>query len=321
MSCPVGFILFNNLCYYVDTSFVDNIRDGEQICSDKYQNSSLVKFDSHQWGNANTTRFLGRIFDDILLELFYYQLEKKLISETKTNKHWLRLLVGDKNDENKCILRYFTRSTGAFNISRHCNNSGHPVCQSQPIWINETINNSLESITVEIPLQILTNGTADEDLDSNEDTIDDSNSTSIQAKKSSSKYRSWLIIIIVSLLTLIILIGTPFLVCYLRQGHGSYSIRTRRKRSNSPTKKSSTTATSNETSNTPSVLYTRLQTSSSIPMDVDMTNSFDNLIINDDHIHLLPPSIHPHNLHESVIVENNEDEESLYATLKSPNDE
>jgi hypothetical protein len=141
ITCPTGFILFNNLCYYVDTSPVSNTGTGEQVCSAKYENSTLVKFDLHELSNTDTTEFLGRAFDDILLELFYYELEKKLIIETGTSKHWLRLLLGNNNDESECVLRYFNRSTGGFTISYRCNEGGYPVCQSQPIITNETITN------------------------------------------------------------------------------------------------------------------------------------------------------------------------------------
>lgn len=315
ITCPIGFILFDNLCYYVDPSFVYNIQNGEQICSDKYRNSSLVKFDSHQWGNANTTRFLGRAVDDILLELFYYQLEKKLIIDTKnSSKHWLRLLVGNKNDEKECVLRYFTRSTGAFAISPRCNQGGHPVCQSQPIWINETINNSseiTESTTTEIPVPTIFNVTADDDLDNNTNNFNNSTETSIQPRNSRSKYLSLLTIILVSALALITIISIILFVYYLRRGHGSYSTRNRRRPSN---KHLSTPGTSNETANTPAVLYTRLQAS---PPSVSM--EFDNSIVNDDQIQLLPQS---QPLHENTIAENNneEEDEPFYATLKSPND-
>ncbi|CAF1505736.1 unnamed protein product, partial [Rotaria sordida] len=109
ISCPSEFVLFNNMCYYVHTYFIFNILNGERVCSDKYSNSTLVKFKSHGWANVNATRFLGRSFDDIRLEFFYYQLENKLINESKNDtnkKHWLRLLLGDKTDHNDCILRY-----------------------------------------------------------------------------------------------------------------------------------------------------------------------------------------------------------------------
>ncbi|CAF3137220.1 unnamed protein product [Rotaria socialis] len=136
LSCPSGFVLFNNFCYYVHSSFIYNIRFGERLCYNEYSNSTLVKYDSHEWGNINATRFLGRTFTDILIETFYYLLENKLHSESideSNRKYWLRLLFGDKNDPNECVLRYFARSSGAFTIFYRCNNGGHPVCQCEPI--------------------------------------------------------------------------------------------------------------------------------------------------------------------------------------------
>ncbi|CAF1495498.1 unnamed protein product [Rotaria magnacalcarata] len=171
------------MCYYVHTAFAFNVLDGERLCTSKHLNSTLVKFTSHEWGNINTTRFLGRKFDDVLLESFYYQLEKRLIveSENKTNqKHWLRLLLGDSTDQNDCVLRYFIRSSGAFTILHRCNNGGHPVCQCDPIKNNISVaipinqtqihtsqikNNSseidvqIESSAIEITSTIVSNST------------------------------------------------------------------------------------------------------------------------------------------------------------------
>lgn len=158
LSCPQGFILFNKYCYYVHSSFIYNIRSGERLCYNQHMNSTLVKYDTHEWGNINATRFLGRTFSDILIEFFYYILETKLQSESiddLNRKNWLRLLFGDKNDPNECVLRYFTRSSGAFTIFYRCNNGGHPVCQCDPIRTkipkvipkNESLSNINNSIT------------------------------------------------------------------------------------------------------------------------------------------------------------------------------
>ncbi len=345
VSCPTDFVLFDNLCYYVDSSFVDNIRHGEQVCSNKYSNSTLVKFNSHEWGNVNTTRFIGRTFDDILLEFFYYQLEKKLIIETKNNtnkKHWLRLLIGHKNDPNECILRYFNRLSGAFTASHQCNHGGHPVCQCQPISINQTRNYSVEidfktesSTTTEITLPILSNETAvpicdnctnlisDEDLLNNEtntEYIYDHNKTSIE-KKSRSSYRLLLMLATGPLLALaILLIGTVFLIRYVRRSHGSYSTRnSSRIGSFNRRKRSSTTTSSNDQSNVPAVLYTRLKSPPpSVIIDGNMTHPFDNLMTNDDNIQLLSQLRNQTNVHENIITE--DEEEPLYATLKLPNE-
>jgi hypothetical protein len=306
--CPAGFILFDNVCYYVDTTFVHNIQKGERVCSDKYENSSLVKFDSHQLGNANKIRFLGRTFDDILLEFFYYRLEKKIVNETNTTKHWLRLLVGDKNDGKICVLRYFTRSTGGFNVSTHCDQGGHAVCRSQPIFINENITNSSdidikpESITIETPYLIISNETADEDLDKNGANVDYSNSTSKAKPKPDVKHKSRLTYAILSLLTLFALGSTIFLLYHFRQEPGWNWNQEPRRRYNSRRKSPSTSSIRNETSNTSTVVYSRLPPS---PADLDMINAFDNTVVIDDQIHLLPESEQSANFPVNPIAETN----------------
>ncbi|UJR30571.1 hypothetical protein I4U23_018099 [Adineta vaga] len=132
LSCPPNFTLFNRLCYYADSSLTYDIQAGEQICSNKYSNSTLVKFDSHEWANINVTRFLGRVLNDILLEFFYYILERKLFMPTD-GKQQIRLLLGDKNFPRKCVLRYFTSSIGGFSLLHRCHSGGYPICQTQPI--------------------------------------------------------------------------------------------------------------------------------------------------------------------------------------------
>jgi len=342
VSCPTDFVLFNNLCYYVDTSFVNNIRDGEQICSNKYSNSTLVKFNSHEWRNINAIRFLGRTFDDILLEFFYYQLEKKLIIETKNNtnkKHWLRLLIGHKNDLNECVLRYFIRSSGAFTSFNQCNDGGHPVCQCQPRNYSVEIDNKTESLTTttEITLTIVSNETTvpicnnctnlkpDEDLPNNETNTEyiynQTNNTLIGKEKTHSNYRLLLMLATGLLLALaILLIGIVFLIRYVRRSHGSYSTRTSSGiGSFNRIKRSSTTAPSNDQSNIPAVLYSRLKSPPpSIIIDGDMTHPFDNLTTNDDNVQLLPQSRNETNMHENIITE--DEQEPLYATLKLPNE-
>ncbi|CAF4701396.1 unnamed protein product [Rotaria sp. Silwood1] len=174
LSCPSEFVLFNKICYYVHSSFIYNIRSGERLCYNQHPNSTLVKYDSHEWGNINATRFLGRTLADILIEFFYYLLENKLLIESidaSNRKHWLRLLFGDRNDPNECVLRYFARLTGSFTTFYHCNNGGHPVCQCEPIRtiipkiipIDETIShirnsqteNKTESIDITSTTQII----------------------------------------------------------------------------------------------------------------------------------------------------------------------
>jgi hypothetical protein len=342
-SCPPEFVLFNNICYYVHSSFVYNIANGEHVCSTKYFNSTLTKFDSHDWGNVNTTRFVGRSIDDVLLEFFYYQLEKKILIEYKNDtnkKHWLRLLLGDKTDANECILRYFIRSSSAFTILHRCDSGGHPVCQCQPIQNDipkiVTKNNSIEiDIKTEFTTAVMilststnqsivsnetivpicdncTNIPADEDLLNNETNTD---FILLKSKKIFSYSRPFLMMVTVPLLAFVILIiGIIFLVRYVRRGRGSYSIRNRVIRPSRRPKPSSTIST--DPPNPPTVLYSRLKTSPpSIKLDADMTLPFDNSIANDDHVQLLPNSI---NLHENLITE--DEEEPLYAILKLPDE-
>jgi hypothetical protein len=148
LTCPPNFLLFNDLCYYVDLSFVSSVQSAERICSNQYRNSTLVKFNSHQWSNINGTRFLGRTHHDILLELFHYQLERQRpVSSTNstTRKNWLRLLLGDTHEPNQCVLRYFTRVSGAFTTLHQCHHGGHTVCQSERITMARTRDNSLNN--------------------------------------------------------------------------------------------------------------------------------------------------------------------------------
>jgi hypothetical protein len=316
-----------------------------------------MKYDSHDWGNVNTTRFLGRSFDDILLEVFYYQLEQRLIIEFKNEtkkKHWLRLLLGDKNDKNECILRYFIRSSSAFTILYRCEPGGHPVCQCQPeilkinspqidikpesttttttemVIVSNSTNSSQidikpESTTTTTAMMIVSNSTnpsnetiipicdnctniiADEDLLINETSTD---FILTKSKTQRSNSQRFLMMVTVPLLaSVILIIGSIFLIRHVRRSRGSYAIRTSRRAK-------PTSTPSPNTSNPPSVLYTRLIPSPpSITMDADMTLPFDNSIIIDDNVQLLPNST---NIHENIITEDEED--GLYATLKLPNE-
>ena len=311
----------------MDTSFVYSIQHGRQVCSARYANSTPVQFHSQQWGNVNSTRFLGRTGDDILLELFYYQLEKKLSIEgtnSTKSKHWLRLLVGEKGKDNECALRYFIRSSGAFTILHQCSQGGHTVCQSQPIPIIETRTSPPQTETTTVrtsssPLK----ATADEDLANNETEtepiIDIQNiTTAIQTIASRSNNRPWLKIAILSLLALfmIILITVVLVIRYLRRSRGSYSTR---ENGNSSTRTKSGIPTSTVTSKTPAVLYTRLKSSPpSIIIDADTANSYDNTVINDDNIQLLAPTTDQTRSFPTTINENPEEEEAYYATLKVP---
>jgi hypothetical protein len=342
------------MCYYVDTSFVYNQSAGEDLCSNKYSNSSLVKLNSHDWGNINATRFLGRIFDDILLEFFYYQLEKKMTIESKNDtnkKHWLRLLVVDKNPQNECILRYFIRSAGAFTILPKCDHGGHPVCQcesirnniSKIISIDETTASSLEinnktdlTTTTTLPilststnLSIVSNETSipnhqpisDEDLNNETNTdYKSDNNTLIQNKSQRPAYRPPLMMITGSLLALAIFsLAIVFLVRYFRRSRGSYTTHSNIVGSSRRKKRSSTATTSIDTSSAPSVLYSRLKSSPpSIIIDTDMSHPFDNSTTIDDNVQLLPQSINQIQLHENLMPE--DEEEYLHATLKVHNE-
>ncbi|CAF1439354.1 unnamed protein product [Adineta ricciae] len=136
LTCPPEFVLFNRMCYYADPSLTYGIQAGEQICASQHSNSTLVTFNSHEWANINVSRFLGRAFNDILLEFFYYILEKKLPMGTEltaNRNQQIRLLLGDKISPEKCLLRYFTRSIGGFSLMDSCTNGGYPICQTQPM--------------------------------------------------------------------------------------------------------------------------------------------------------------------------------------------
>lgn len=312
------------MCYSVDTSFVYSIQHGRQVCSARYANSTPVRFHSQQWGNVNSTRFLGRTVDDVLLELFYYQLEKKLSIENTNNtksKHWLRLLVGEKGNDNECALRYFIRSSGAFTILHQCSQGGHPVCQTQPIPITETKTSPPEiETTTAKPLSLPLNETADEDLANNEtetnSIIDSQNTTTaIQTILPRSNNRFWLKIVILSLFMIILLITVIFVIRYLRRSHGSYSTH---ENGNSSSRIRSGIASSTSTSKTPAVLYTRLKSSPpSIIVDAETVNAYDNTVNNDDNIQLLAPTPDQTNSLRNTTNDDPE-EEPYYATLKVP---
>jgi hypothetical protein len=281
---------------------------------------------SQEWGNKNATRFLGRTFDDILLEFFYYLLEKKLYNQTineANKKHWLRLFLSDKNDPNECVLRYFDRSSGAFTILHQCNNGGHPVCQCQPIRIKipsiiETISNKNNSFIETTTTQIIvlnstnllttiesicenctTNLLADEDLVNNETKIDSESSYNISIEMTTEKskkkffiYRPLLIILTGPALAFVIFfIGVGLLIRHLRQNHGSYSMHSSMTVDCHRTKRSSTILTTSDLPNTPAVLYTRLKAPRISSTETDMLLPLDNSISpNDDNIEMLLPT-------------------------------
>ena len=137
ITCPSGFILFNRMCYFLHTSFVYNRQFAEHACENDAQNSTLVKFASHEWANIiDSMKLLGRTKEDSLLESMYYHLENKLANHSShnyTRKQWLRMLLGNHNDTDGCVIRYFSRTTGAFSVLHQCANGGHPVCQMPPL--------------------------------------------------------------------------------------------------------------------------------------------------------------------------------------------
>lgn len=378
-TCPPDYLLFNRVCYFVHSSFVSSLRSGEYLCSNQSINSTLVKFSSHEWSNINGTRFFGRTRYDILLEVFYYQLEPKLLTQASNatrTKHWLRLLLGDKHDPDECVLRYFTRASGAFTTLHRCFHGGHPVCQSEPIpkkivgippvretsrspeitrgvvtdsaTVPSSSSSSLptSTTTAEITLPITltpndslilsnetslamcdncsTNLLADEDLANNETSMEEqtflnitSENVTVLAHGSSENYRSLLMIISGPLFALILLlIGVAFLVRYVRRIHGSYSpgqptlLPSRRRK-----RRSTTSPASSDVSNAPAVLYTRLQSASSlINADPDLIHPSGHSVSNEDQIQLLPRIVIDKCLPEDPIVE--DEEEPFYATVR-----
>ena len=323
-------MLFNNMCYYVDTSFVFDILNGEHLCSDKYLNSTLVKFDSHEWGNVDAQRFVGRTLNDILLEFFNYQLEKRLMIELKTStsfKHWLRLLLGDRTDNNSCVLRYYVRMSGVFTILHRCHYGGHPVCQCEPIQhdvststqhINETNDDplkrdiDLESSTTDTNRSNSTNISntfdeqslsncdnctnliADEDLVNNETYIYYKSNVDVMEKNINShfNYRSLIMFVTIPLLALVVfVIGSIFLIRYVGRNCGWYSTGNSTNNLFHRRKRPSIITTSSDVStNRTVVLYNRLPSSPSpsATIDVDMVHPFDDKTIkNDDTVHLL----------------------------------
>lgn len=318
------------MCYYIDRTFLYNTRSAERLCYEKNSNSTLVKFDSHQWGNINTTKFLGRMYNDLLLEFFYYLLEKKFleqVADESSRKNWLRLLLGDQNDPNECVLRYFARASGTFTVFQRCNTGGHPVCQSEPIRMkiisNQTYSTSTtttttavittsflcESCTTNTPA-LLTNPTISNRILVNE-TANVTNKT--QVKEKHSAYRSLIVILTgPGLALLIFLVGIALLIRYLRQNHIPQSRRSsvvdiRR------TKRSSTTVTAGDTPATPAVLPTYLKLPRVSFSESDMLLSIDNsLPSNGETIELLPAN----RTQVNHRISGNTDDETISATVE-----
>ena len=258
--CPSKFFLFNGICYFVYSSFVDNLQSAKQNCITQHQNSTLVQFNTHQEANGNATRFFGRNREDILLEIFYYVLERKSnesLAKTTQEKHWLRLLLATRNDPNGCVLRYFNRSSGSFTTRSECHKGGHPVCQTHRIRRETTTilpmtSTSKESIidstmiptsgtTTDNPRPIPLNVTdivislddtnidnfttvfvPDEDLSQLEMNISITNGSDPSPRRS----RSLPLIIIGSILSFfVLLISVILVICYVREDRGRFSSR------------------------------------------------------------------------------------------------
>ena len=173
-----------------------------------------------------------------------------------------------------------------------------------------------------------TNLIADEDIFNNETNMErvyennnnnNNNYTLLTTRKTDTNYRLLFVIISGPLLALIVLlIAIAFLIRYFRRSHRSYSTHNKNKTGSQHRK---TTKTSKDTSNTntPAVLYTRLKPSETLStIDSDTTNTYDNSLINDDYVQLLPKPISQTAFQENIIVE--DDEESAYATVKHSNE-
>lgn len=355
-SCPSNFFLFNGFCYSIHRGFVDNLRSAEQICHQLFEKSSLLKFNTHEWSNVNGTRFFGRTKEDVLLELFYYQLEQQISNSTtndnRINQHWLRILLADEDDSNACIIRYFTRSSGSFTKLHKCGYGGHPVCRTRPIrlispttttttsstFTEETITNavtppsspSIDSSNGSIVTNFTNVFVSDEDLDdveTNSTTLSSTTeatlvivTTEIVASENTiaKNYRPLLLIISGPLFAfLFLLIGIIILVRFIRNSRDSYSpIAMIGNASYRRKRYSSPTMSSTETSQGGAVLYTRLKSHS-----VSGASAETNLS------QLVDPLIHHDDnirLLPSVIVSNNlhenvikeVDEEPFYAVVK-----
>ena len=289
----MNFVLFNKICYSIPTTFVTDLANGERICDDEHPESTLVKFHSHQSDNINVTRFLGRSFDDVLLEFFHYQLEEKVkfrSTSSSTKKQWLRLLLGNTSDPKACVLRHFNRVSGGFLMHSSCTNGGYPVCQCQPVrkkvtvWNDETgrIQNSSFDARTESPgmpsvARSVFNSTErtcencsasllhDENLSHNGTHVDSlsNNGSSVNTSSESTKHRykpfqPLLVILTGPVLGLVLLFsGVTFLLCYLRHNRGSHSARSSIIMPPHRNTRSSTVVTVSDVTNTPVVVYRR----------------------------------------------------------------
>ena len=259
----------------------------------------------------NGKNLLGRTFDDVLLELFYYELEKKLPKiEGDSSRKWPKLLIGSKSDENRCVLRYFTSSTGGFNISSNCYEGGNPVCQFPPISIKinvwegttakvrdrENIINKIGSDDGNSTIHPTTIPVVGHNTSSTDDgngtihsttiavvvhttsSIDDASSTlagnltASSAQKLGSKDMVTTVVMVIFSLT--VLGGIIFLVYYLRRRRGRFCLNNPNNRADYQTEDTSTVLLEKKASNSTTALYNRLEnTESTVLIDPDLIKS------------------------------------------------
>ena len=290
------------------------------------------------------------MYNDVLLEFFYYILEKifleQTIDESPIRKNWLRLLLGDRNDPNECVLRYFARASGTFTVFQRCNTGGHPVCQCEPIrtkiiptetstsrktdtttmttTTTTTTSSSSSSIfttTTSICISCTTNTPAGGYFSTNQTIINhisaNGTSNSTRTKNKHSVYRPLLVILTgPGLALLIFIIGIAFLIRHLRHNHPPQSRRSsvadiRR------TKRSSTTVTVGDNPPTPAVLPTYLKLPRVSFSESDMLLPFDNSAPSNGETFELLPSAQSHVLNtDNRTNENNKDEQTNRTTVE-----
>jgi flagellar biogenesis protein FliO len=323
--CPSGFDRFDEQCYRALPALAASIQEANNACLVAHINSSLVTFKSHEWSNVNSTRFLGRNYNDILLEYFHSQMQENNLADQneQLSLRWLRLLLGDQHDSNDCVLRYFTRSSGTFTAMHRCQPTGHPVCRTDPLLV---VPSEVET-TITAVSRAVTSSTSDmiseEDpsiacVNCTMDLLPDEalaeNQTQTQSN-ATRPMRSVLMNITAPLFALLLLIlAVVLLLYYIHRYRGSYSPRqamrivTHHRRRN-PTV--STVASSGESSAS-AVLYTRLQaTTPSHSNDVVVLPVEERVRL----LHRLPTSSV---FHDELTKE--DDEEPLYAIVKDTQD-
>ena len=317
------------MCYFFHTSFVYNRQFAEHACENDALNSTLVKFTEHEWANIDSSKFLGRTKEDSLLEFVYYHLENKLrehSSHNYTRRHWLRMLLGNQNETDGCVLRYFTRATGAFSTIHQCKNGGHPVCQTPPIRTHSsTVKPSERTMalqhtastenTLEITTKSMTSSNTQARLvqttislicdncstnPSVEETTTDnqtSSNTSLQVTAESQRYRRPKYLPLVVILTgpvlglVLLFVSSSLLIYYLRHNHNSYSTRSSVNGPSRRTRRSSTAVTLSDVPNTPVVLYTRAKPTVEFSTELDTLLGGEGGRESDDRIEIVSPNM------------------------------